>query len=240
MIFRYCVGLGAAAFCGAGAAAQIPTSTHDIIPNTSRPALSETARADRAFRDLIACVVRYQPARTRNLLGTIPGTSEERRILYSFESRMENCFDVFRAGRDGLRFQTNLLRGVVAEVYYGSDFPGGIPAAGDVTPERVADWVRPRPADGEVSQLEMLHAMARCVTSRQPAAVGALLRTAPLSAEERAALRPLEPDLSACLDSGVEFTASRQSLRGLLAEAALHFARARATGFASAGETAAD
>jgi hypothetical protein len=218
-----------------GAQAQTPTSTADIIPNTRTPPLSETALADRAFRDLINCVVRYQPERTRNLLDTIPGTRDEERILFSFQSRMETCYDSFRTGRGALLIQPNLVRGVIAETYFGREFPSGIPAEGLASPEIAARWARPRAADGAVSQMEMLHAMARCVTLRQPAAVGTLLRAAPLSGEERAALRVLQPDLSACLDSGVQFESSRQSLRALLAEAALHYGEARHRGFAQPG-----
>jgi hypothetical protein len=231
--------LAATAAFAVGAQAQTPTSTQDVIPNTAAPSLSETALADRAFRDLVGCVIRYQPERTRNLLNTIPGTRAEGRILYSFESRMEACYDSFRTGRGALFYQGNLLRGVIAEVYYGREFPAGIPAIADEAPELAAQWARPRPADGAVTQMEMLHAMARCVTARQPDAVGTLLRTGPLSAEERAALRSLQPEFSTCLDSGVQFESSRQSLRALLAEAAFHFGEARRRGFAPAAETAA-
>jgi len=87
--------------------------------------------------------------------------------------------------------------------------------------------------------MEMLHAMARCVTVRQPETVGTLLRTVPLSPEERAELRALQSNLSACLDSGVQFESSRQSLRALLAEAALHYAEAQRRGFAQAPGTTA-
>lgn len=240
MTFRRIIALGAAAALGGTAAtAQTPTSSQDVIPNTRTPPLSNVALADRAFRDLVGCVIRYQPDRTRNLLGTIPGTPEEGRILHSFDSRMETCYDVFRTGRGALMYQDNLLRGFVAEAYYGRDFPAGISPAAGAAPELVAAWERPRPTGGAVTQIEMLHAMARCVTARQPAAVGALLRTAPLSPEERAALRPLQADLSACLDSGVQLGASRQSLRGLLAEAAFHYGQAQRAGFARAAETAA-
>ena len=43
------------------AAAQVPTSTHDIVRSSSRPEMSEVQQSDAVFRDLVACVVRYQP-----------------------------------------------------------------------------------------------------------------------------------------------------------------------------------
>ena len=240
MTFRRIIALAAAAALGSTAAtAQTPTSTADVIPNTRTPPRSELALADRAFRDLIGCVVRYQPERTRNLVDTIPGTRDEERILFSFQSRMETCYDSFRTGRGALLVQPNLIRGVVAEVYYGREFPSGIRADGEIAPELAAQWARPRPADGAVTQMEMLHAMARCVTVRQPETVGSLLRTVPLSPEELAALRALQSNLSACLDSGVQFESSRPSLRALLAEAAFHYGQAQRRGFARAPGTTA-
>ena len=223
------IGLGAAAFLAAflvpaAAAAQIPTSTSDIVPSTSGPSRSELARADAVFRDLIDCVIRYQGARTRNLLDTIPGTHEESTILYSFDSRMEQCYEFARTGGRAMTYSPSLLRGAIAEAYFRRDFPVGLGAEAPPAPEAGSAWTQPRASGGQVTQMEMLHSMARCVTARQPGSVGAMLRATPLSAEERAAMRTLQPDISACLDAGVEFAVSRQALRGLLAEAALQLA----------------
>jgi hypothetical protein len=221
------------------AVAQVPTSTHDIIPSSSPPELTEVQRSDAVFRDLVACVVRYQPGRTRNLLDTVPGTHAEATILYSFESRMESCFDVYRVGGRALVIQPNLLRGVIAETYYRSEFPQGYPVQ-TVAAEAAAAWARPRPADDQVTQGELIHSMARCVILRKPAEVKAMLQTAPLSAEERTAMRALQADLAACLDSNVSFNASRQAVRALLAEAALHYAEAQRDGFARVGRAGPD
>lgn len=234
---------GAAAFLAvlgvpAAAAAQIPTSTSDIVPSTSGPSRGEVARADSVFRDLVDCVIRYQPARTRNLLGTIPGTHEEATILDSFDSRMEQCYEFSRTGGRAMTFSSSLLRGGIAEAYFRRDFPAGLGADAPLAAEAAARWTQPRATGGQVTQMEMLHAMARCVTARQPVAIGTMLRAVPLSAEERAAMRTLQPDISACLDSGVEFAVSRQALRGLLAEAALHLAESRHDGAAQASQSA--
>lgn len=219
-------------FCvPAPSVAQVPTSTQDIIPSSSRPQRSDIRRSDAVFRDLVACVVRYQPERARNLLETIPGTYAEGDILVTFRPRMETCFDYPRLGGRALGFDWRLLRGAIAETAFAIEFPEGIAAAA-APAEALAAWARPREADGQVTTLELVHAMARCVTLRQPAEVNRLLRAEPLGAEERAAMRRLQPDLAACLDSGVNFTASRQALRALLAEAALQYAEASRDGFA--------
>lgn len=234
MVSKILRGLAAAVLvCPALAGAQVPTSTADIIPNTSAPSQSNIARSDRAFRDLVQCVVRYQPDRTRNLLATIPGTHAEELIVTSLNARMESCYNFYITGSGALFMNSTLLRGVVAETYLAQEVPGGFQPASGATAEQLAAWTQPRPEDNRIGQLELLHATARCVISRQPAGVAALLRTAPMSREERTAIGPLQTDLSACLDSGVEFTASRQSLRALLAEAAYHYLEAQRRGFAS-------
>jgi hypothetical protein len=234
MISKGLGGLAAAvALWPAMAVAQVPTSTADIIPNTSPPSQSNIARSDRAFRDLVRCVVRYQPDRTRNLLATIPGTHAEEVIITSLNARMESCYNFYITGSGALFMDSTLLRGAVAEAYFGQELRGSLQPASGASAEQVAAWTQPRAEDNRIQQIELLHSTARCVTSRQPAAVGALLRTAPLSAEERTAIRSLQTDLSACIDSGVEFTASRQSLRALLAEAAFHYLEAGRRGFAS-------
>jgi len=57
-----------------------------------------------------------------------------------------------------------------------------------------------------------------------------MLAGAPFSAAEGRAIGSLQGALSVCLDAGISFTASRQSLRGLLAEAALHYGQAHRGG----------
>lgn len=220
---------------GALAAAQIPASTHEVVRSSSPPGQSEVQRSDAVFRDLVACVVRHQPSRTRNLLDTVPGSYGEADIVRTLWPRMETCFDYYRVGGRALVIDNLLVRGAIAETYYRNEFPAGIAAAAPAGATEA--WIRPRDQDGEVTHAEMLHSMARCVTVRRPAEVSSMLNTDPLSAEERAALRLLQTDLSACLDSGVQFAASRQSLRALLAEAALHYAEASRSGFSRVGST---
>jgi len=46
-----------------------------------------------------------------------------------------------------------------------------------------------------------------------------------------AGMQSIQGDLAACITAGIRFTASRQSLRGLLAEEALHYGEALRNGF---------
>ena len=81
---------------------------------------------------------------------------------------------------------------------------------------------------------------ARCVVLREPATVTSVLAAPPFSPAEMAALRALQPAISACLDAGIAFTTSRQSLRGLLAEAALHYGEGLRDGFPAPAAASAD
>jgi hypothetical protein len=187
------------------------------------------------FRDIIACLIERQGTRSRNLLETVPGSHRENAIIRSFDSRMESCYDYYRTGGRALMFHFNLLRGGIAEYFYRREFPGGLTPASGIDEEALTAWARPRPVDTSNRNGEMIHAMARCVTVRQPGKVAALVATTPFSAEEMTAMLALQTDLAACLDTTVTFEASRQSLRGLLAEAALHYAEAHGNGFAHVG-----
>lgn len=223
--------LAAALLASVPAAAQIPTSTHDIIPNTAAPTRSATARADRAFRDMMACVVQREPARTRNLVESLPGSHEEARLSTSFQSRMESCFDYAAAGANALIYDLGLARGVVAEVMLARDFPNGLAPADPTMARALEAWTRPRLVRGAPWRGDLVHAMARCVTARRPADVWALVRSAPFTPAESSLMRALRPDLTACLEQGVALEASPQALRALLAEAAWQHATNRVRGF---------
>ncbi|HEV2817506.1 MAG TPA: hypothetical protein VGW40_09850 [Allosphingosinicella sp.] len=191
------------------------------------PERGEAARMDPVFRRTLACVVSREPGRTRALIGTVPGSRAEARIVGGFQSRLDRCHPGTTVR--GLGFTWNLMRGGFAEVYYHREFPNGL-ASGASDAAWAADWIRPRVVEGNVSQEELLHATARCVVVRQPVIVARLLAAAPFSAAEAGATRQLRGDISSCLDSGIQLTASPQSLRGLLAEAALHYGEARGAG----------
>lgn len=213
--------------CAASAsAAQTPTSTQDRLTSATRPR-GDAARSDAIFRHTVSCVVEREPSRTRNLLQTIPGTSGEASLIGSFRSRLNWCVPAL----DSIGFSWNLLRGGMAEVFYHRGFPSGLPRTVVPATEQTAAWARPRVEQRRITALEGAHASARCVVLRQPGLVSDLLASGPFSAAEVPAIRALQPDISACVDAGVKFAANRQSLRALLAEAALHYGEARRNGF---------
>jgi hypothetical protein len=217
--------LGLAAGAASG---QIPTSSSDRI---TRPGIrpGDAARTDATFRQVIACTVLHEPARSRNLVASMPGSRAESLIIGTYQSRLDQCYP---QRIDSLGFTPWLLRGGIAEVLYHRDFPGGLPAAPAAPPgEAALAWARPRLFEGRVTGAEAAHAIARCLVLRQPATVSALLASPPFSPGELSAIHALQGDLAACITAGVRFTASRQSLRGLLAEEALHYGEALGNGF---------
>ena len=220
------LGCAAMILCGTAGPllAQELTSTRDRMTH-AEPERGEAARMDPLFRRMLACVDSREPGRTRTLIETIPGSRTEARVMGGFQSRLDQCY--VGTGR-GIGFTWNLMRGGFAEIYYHREFPAGL-ASGATDPAWAAAWIRPRVAEGIVSQEELLHATARCVVVRQPAVVSQLLGAAPFSAAEVSAMRQLRGDISSCLDSGIQLSASPQSLRGLLAEAALRYGEERGT-----------
>ena len=212
----------------AGAAAQNPTSSNENItpPGVRR---GDAARSDPVFRHVVACVVRRDPARSRNLVASISGTNAESMIFGVYQSQLDQCYPRLMGG---LGFTEALLRGGIAEYFYHEAFPTGLPAAAAGPPDAAASaWARARTSEGQVTRMESLHAVARCVVLRNGSAVRAMLAATPFSAAELEAIHAFQGDLAACITRGVRFTVSRQSLRGLIAEAALHYGEALARGF---------
>lgn len=229
--FNRAAWLGAACLVASATAspAQNPTSSTDLSIRPARPR-GDVNRAEPIFRRTVACVVERSAGRTRNLIDTIPGTQLEARIISTFQSRLDACLSMPEDG--GLSFSWDVLRGGIAEIYYHRVFPSGLPRQPATADSALtAAWSQPRPLERGDGQLEMLHSVARCVVLRQPGLVSDVLAVPPLSPAEGAAMRALQGDLSACLTAGITFTASRQSLRGLFAEAALHYGEALRTGF---------
>jgi hypothetical protein len=217
----------AAAACLAGspaAAGPPPGRPYDVIDPVP-VSREEVAESDRLFRRTVACLVEFVPARARALLETDPGSRVEDRFVDSFHTQLQRC-DRLRNRRRGTIFYSTLMRGVIAEILYHQQFPHGIGGLALPDPEQAAAWTRPR-APTENQYLALLHGVARCVVLRQPALVDAVLGTPPLSAEENRAMRSIRTEIAACIDATMTFTTNAQSLRSLLAEAALGYGEAR-------------
>lgn len=206
--------------------AQIPTSTADRVTRPGGQAQALVRESDRIFRKTLVCAAERAGTRARHLLATSPGSEEESRIVWSFQSRLDFCL----AGYQGIGFPFKMLRGGLAEIIYHQEFPDGLRVDG--TPDSAATaWTEPRLDSGGNEASELSHSAARCLVVSHPLQTRNLLATEPLSEAERQVFDEIQPLLGPCLFQGVKFTASRQILRGLIAEAALGYAIARRDGF---------
>lgn len=189
---------------------------------------SPVAKSDRIFREALACAVKREPARSRAILSTAPGSKEEANAGWGFDDRVEECATSVAS----IGFSASLLRGGVAEIFYHREFPNGLVVEAPADEAAVA-WTQPRLDRGGDQQLELLHSAARCLVVAQPAQVRTLLAAEPFGSAEQQALGEIQQSLGPCLLKGVKFTASKQTLRGLLAEAAFAYGIARRDGFGS-------
>ena len=227
MVLRvFCAAIFAVGGFSGLAFAQIPTSTADRVTTPGAQAQALVRESDRIFRKTVACAAERAGTRARHLLATSPGSAEESRIAWSFQSRLDFCL----SGYQGIRFPLNMLRGGFAEIIYHQEFPGGLKIDG--TPDSAATaWTEPRLDGGGNEASELSHSAARCLVVSHPLQARNLLATEPLSEAEQHVFDEIQPLLGPCLFQGVKFTASRQMLRGLIAEAALGYAIARRDGF---------
>ena len=227
--FRHLLAVGLAC-CATALPAQKVHSTQDRMTTPGAPSATSIARSDDLLRRTLVCVLKRSPSKFHRLLQTAPGSEEEGAAARSFRGRANWCLPTAQA----IGFANNVMRGAAAEVMYHAQFPQGVRASPTVPAQAVATWTAPRTKRGGKPELEYLHAAARCVVAKESAAVAAMLSTDSLSPQEVSAFRALQPAVSSCIDAGVKFTASRQSLRGLLAEAMLEYGLAQKDGFDTA------
>lgn len=209
------------------ATAQIPTSTADRVTTPGQQTSKLIAMSDATLRETVRCIVDRQPDRARNLLGTVPGTRQERLILDSFQSRLDQCFPRLEGG---ISFPSVIMRGIIAEEVFVRDFPAGLPQAAP-TSESIAAWYRLVHLEDEPAVAALVLESARCAVAKSPADAAQLVASTPLSAEERAALATLAPVVGDCVDQGVNFHFSRQMLRAALAQGLYAYAVAAMQGF---------
>jgi hypothetical protein len=182
---------------------------------------AEVARMDATLRATVSCVFKREPSRVRAMLKTAPGSKQEANRLSSFEPALYRCNESLQK----IDFSQSLLRGVFAETAYHDEFPNGFETETPWPADKAFAWSEPRLRQGGDQQLELLHSAARCLVAARPVTIRDLLASEPLSETEREAMRTLEEPLGPCLFKGIRVTASRQSLRGLLAEAALEYGK---------------
>jgi len=220
----FCVALGLAS----AAPAQYVSSTHDLRTTPGSPLPEDLISGDASFRRMAACVVERQRTRVDYLLHAAPGSEAEVGMARSLQSRFDQCIPGYKS----ISFAWNVLRGGLAEAVYHLEFPNGLGTAKTPAAEALSAWTSPRSDEAGDQQLELLHSTARCMVAERPADVARFLATDPLSKAEGQVVGELRDLLGACLYQGITLTINRQSLRGLLAEAALEYGLAQRSGFA--------
>ena len=203
------------------APAQAIKGWSDLNASLQGQPTAEVARMDAALRATVSCVFKREPSRVRAMLKTAPGSKQEASRLISFEPALYRCNESLQK----ISFSRSLLRGVFAEIVYDDEFPTGFATETPWPADKAFAWSEPRLRQGGDQQLELLHSAARCIVAARPVMIRDLLASEPLSETEREAMRAISEPLGPCLFKGIRFTASRQSLRGLLAEAAREYGR---------------
>lgn len=169
----------------------------------------EAIASERLMVRFVECVVERHDVIAEKIALEPRGTARERRLMQRIAE--SDCLTAQMEGWESvtLRFSPDLFRAHLAEQLY----KAGIGAeAGPVAAERTG---APAPGTG----FEYGVAVGRCVTSTEPVAADALLRTEVGSAEEAAAAGALIPAVRACVLAGAELRLNVRALRGIIAEA---------------------
>jgi hypothetical protein len=196
-----------------GALAQRRYPVQADVP--SLPGAQVTAMS--GLQEMANCLVAGNGPAAMALLAAEPGSIEETRARKRLMPSNET--PCLRFVPD-LRMENTLLRGSLAEVLYEDKF-GAPPAATAAASSEASPsggkvmWTNSTPADKGVAS----YLVAKCYVRRDPAGSHALLATTVGSKEERAALRGMSPDFSACTSSGRTATLNRLILRYAVAEA---------------------
>jgi len=189
--------------------------------------------AARVLRDFGRCVVRTQPGSATLLLRTLPESQEERGAIRTLVGRPTSCLSAAR-----MMLNSVLFRGSIAEGFLVRAGLDSLPLLPPAPVEEFASYstrLSAADVDGVDQQDRAIILggwLAACVAREQPQLVVPVLKAAPLSREEQAALRAAEGAFSTCLPSGQVLRVDRFSIRALLAEALYH--RVRASGSSGA------
>jgi hypothetical protein len=145
------------------------------------------------------------------LMAALPGSPEAEKITLRLSTA-----DCLASGE--LRFKSQLLRGVVAEVLLKKGALGHFPRNAAIFPVPVGEAVA---AEDPVQRTSIaLIQFGQCVAAGNKAGVEKLFRTTRETKAEGAALAELRPSLNACLEHGATFKLDRFQMRSFLAEGA--------------------
>lgn len=181
-----------------------PADSAEEIVVCSRGVL--TPEAQRLLRAVARCMAGHWPRDARALL-----TADLQGATYHGAARRFIASHPGCTPRGTLSFGGLLFAGALAET---------LMRTYDDLPERVAY----RPSLPALRVTNDPDLMSVCAVRSEPAAAAALLRSAPGSAEEEAAVRALQPRLAECLRAGITARFNRPALRALLALSAYRLA----------------
>lgn len=153
------------------------------------------------------CLVRTRQRQMLELLATRLNSPEQQRIVRDVIGWRSRCL---RAR--SMQIDNVLLRGAIAEALYRQELRGKEVARLERAPEMLA-------ADPARDSSAALERFGRCMMTRKPELVRALIGTRPGSDEERAALAGIATALPLCLPPSPERARHPLRLRGAVAEA---------------------
>lgn len=194
--------------------AQMPTSSSEVRPNFHDDAFVKGALE---LKSLSRCAIERRNGLANTMLESVPGSHGEGLIVDKMMNVMVNCMTSLRPA---MRVDYAQLRGAVAEEIYLAAHPQPVDfAALDHSDKSLpTTWIS-RQLEGAELQQVIWQDFAQCVASDAPVQADAILRTAPRSAEEDAAIKRIRPFLGPCLGAGSKFTMDAASLRSYLAQA---------------------
>jgi hypothetical protein len=193
--------------------AQIPSSSAMPIPQRDQQASIEGAIE---IRRLAKCILGKEPNRPLVLLTTLPGSTDEKRLVDSFRSRMQYCMTGYRPG---IVFYAKDLRAAFAESLYVGAY-GADPDFSTIPHEEVplpSTWLKKKYTSAEAAML-VAHDMARCLVARNPGVSAELVRSQPASVDERAAIKKIVPLIGPCLRNGSKISLVPASLRSVVSQ----------------------
>ncbi|UZK66793.1 hypothetical protein [Sphingomonas sp. M1-B02] len=165
------------------------------------PALAQDDAVLKAFG---SCVVSADAAGARALIALEPQSGQSRDAARKFVDKKSACGAAFTKDRP----DAAAVRGAIAERLYLDSFAAA-PAA-IVGP--------PAPFEGSGQPGQVLYDVTRCAASRDPVAADQLVRSAPASADEKAAMQRLIAAIGNCTPGGAKVGFNRAQLRAMTAE----------------------
>jgi hypothetical protein len=174
-----------------------------------------TSHARKSAADFAKCVIRGEKERWLARLDKPFGSAQSLAALSEAVTHEQSCVNF---GVAKLRFPPVLLRGLVFEALYVSDF-GRLPtvesfegAAPISYPFADEQYLEP------AIQYRVMMTLGDCVVRHSPAAARAMILTRVETANEKAAIDPLRLALASCIEQGVQLKLTRTTVRAALAE----------------------